>query len=132
MNGPLRYSIVIEQTADPEFFGYFSPDLPGYTGVGTSVAQCVERAMEGFDEYLQFRRELGLSVPTTNPRADITLLAALTEEEELSEVASDACLFFSSESVSTTVVNDWLLNTTPSRIETDRAINASYQESAAA
>ncbi|MGQ9626915.1 MAG: hypothetical protein ACUVV0_08445 [Anaerolineae bacterium] len=32
----LRYSLVIEATEDPNFFGFYSPDLEGFTGVGHS------------------------------------------------------------------------------------------------
>ena len=30
----LQYSLVIEATDDPSFFGFYSPDLEGFTGVG--------------------------------------------------------------------------------------------------
>ena len=33
----LKYSLVIEATADPTFFGFFSPDLEGFTGIGPAV-----------------------------------------------------------------------------------------------
>jgi len=32
----LKYSLVIEATDDPTFFGFYSPDLEGFTGVGHS------------------------------------------------------------------------------------------------
>lgn len=41
---PLKYSLVIERTSDPCFFGYYSPDLPGFTGTASSVEECVEVA----------------------------------------------------------------------------------------
>ena len=28
----VRYSLVIEATADPNFFGFFSPELEGFSG----------------------------------------------------------------------------------------------------
>ena len=28
----LKYSLVIEATEDPVFFGFHSPDLPGFSG----------------------------------------------------------------------------------------------------
>jgi predicted RNase H-like HicB family nuclease len=37
----LKYSLVIEATADPTFFGFYSPDLEGFTGVGHSVEDCL-------------------------------------------------------------------------------------------
>jgi len=33
----LRYSLVIEATEEPDFFGFFSPDLEGFTGIGHSI-----------------------------------------------------------------------------------------------
>jgi len=33
----LKYSLVIEATKDPTFFGFYSPDLEGFTGIGHSV-----------------------------------------------------------------------------------------------
>lgn len=33
----LKYSLVIEATDDPIFFGFYSPDLEGFTGIGHSI-----------------------------------------------------------------------------------------------
>ena len=33
----LRYSLIIEATEDPIFFGFFSPQLKGFTGTGSGV-----------------------------------------------------------------------------------------------
>jgi hypothetical protein len=33
----LKYSLVIEATEDPNFFGFYSPELEGFTGVGTPL-----------------------------------------------------------------------------------------------
>jgi hypothetical protein len=41
----LPYALVIEATADPNFFGFYSPDLEGFTGVGHNV----QRARPGCD-----------------------------------------------------------------------------------
>jgi len=32
----LKYSLIIEATDDPIFFGFYSPDLEGFTGIGHS------------------------------------------------------------------------------------------------
>jgi hypothetical protein len=37
----LKYSLVIEATNDPTFFGFYSPDLEGFTGIGHSIEDCV-------------------------------------------------------------------------------------------
>lgn len=31
----LPYSLVIEATEEPDYFGFYSPDLEGFTGIGT-------------------------------------------------------------------------------------------------
>jgi hypothetical protein len=33
----LSYSLTIEATTDPGFFGFYSPELDGFTGIGRSV-----------------------------------------------------------------------------------------------
>jgi hypothetical protein len=33
----LTYSLTIEATAKPDYFGFYSPDLEGFTGIGLSV-----------------------------------------------------------------------------------------------
>lgn len=59
----LRYSLVIEATNDPTFFGFYSPDLEGFTGVGHSVEDCLYQARWGMEEHLTLLRGRGLPVP---------------------------------------------------------------------
>jgi predicted RNase H-like HicB family nuclease len=59
----LPYSLVIEATTDPEFFGFYSPDLQGFTGVGHSVEDCLYKAKWGMADHIQTLREQGLAVP---------------------------------------------------------------------
>ena len=33
----LTYFFIIEATAAPDYFGFFSPELEGFTGIGHSV-----------------------------------------------------------------------------------------------
>ena len=40
----LKYSLIIEATDDPNFFGFYSPELEGFTGVGGSVEDCLYKA----------------------------------------------------------------------------------------
>ena len=37
----LKYSLVIEATEDANFFGFYSPDLEGFTGFGHSIEDCL-------------------------------------------------------------------------------------------
>jgi hypothetical protein len=38
----LEYSLIIEATGDPEFFGFYSSDLDGFTGMGHSNSRITE------------------------------------------------------------------------------------------
>ncbi len=40
----LKYSLVIEATDDPSFFGFYSPTLEGFTGIGHSIEDCLYQA----------------------------------------------------------------------------------------
>lgn len=63
----LKYALVIEATEDPDFFGFYSPDLEGFTGVGHSVEDCLYKAKWGMNEHVDLLREQGLVVPSPNP-----------------------------------------------------------------
>jgi predicted RNase H-like HicB family nuclease len=68
----LSYSLVIEATEDPTFFGFDSPDLVGFTGVGHSVEDCLYQARWGMREHVELLREQGLPVPPAS--ADPTVI----------------------------------------------------------
>jgi predicted RNase H-like HicB family nuclease len=59
----LPYSLVIEATEDPTFFGFHSPDLAGFTGVGHSVEDCLYQARWGMEEHIELLREQALPIP---------------------------------------------------------------------
>lgn len=40
----LPYSLVTEATEDPEYFGFYSEELEGFTGSGHSVEDCLYQA----------------------------------------------------------------------------------------
>ena len=65
----LPYSLVIEATDDPAFFGFFSPDLQGFSGVGHSVEDCLYQARTGMAEHVTLLQAQKLVVPprTTSP-----------------------------------------------------------------
>ena len=62
----LKYSLVIEATADPTFFGFYSPDLEGFTGVGHSIEDCLYKAKWGMAEHVALLSEQELPVPESN------------------------------------------------------------------
>ncbi len=37
----LPYSLTIEATEEPDYFGFYSPDMEGFTGIGHSVEDCI-------------------------------------------------------------------------------------------
>jgi predicted RNase H-like HicB family nuclease len=74
----LKYSLVIEATEDPSFFGFYSPDLEGFTGVGNSLEDCLYKARWGMEEHLALLREQGLPVPPPTSEPKITIQNART------------------------------------------------------
>jgi predicted RNase H-like HicB family nuclease len=69
----LKYSLVIEATDDPMFFGFYSPDLEGFTGIGHSIEDCLYKAKWGMEEHIGLLKEQKLPVPKTNPRPTIII-----------------------------------------------------------
>ena len=69
----LDYSLVIEATAEPDYFGFYSPDLEGFTGIGHSVEDCLYRARWGMREHVGVLREQGLPVPPRNPDPKVVI-----------------------------------------------------------
>jgi predicted RNase H-like HicB family nuclease len=53
----LKYSLVIEATEDPTFFGFYSPELAGFTGIGHSVEDCLYQARWGMEKHVALLRE---------------------------------------------------------------------------
>ena len=62
----LRYSLTIEATEDPTLFSFYSPELEGFTGVGSSVEDCWYKAKWGMIEHASLLDEQGLTVPPVN------------------------------------------------------------------
>ena len=69
----LPYSLVIEATRDPGFFGFYSLELEGFTGVGHSVEDCLYKARCGMDEHVALLEEKQLPVPAKNDHPTITI-----------------------------------------------------------
>jgi predicted RNase H-like HicB family nuclease len=59
----LQYSLIIEATHDPNFFGFYSPELQGFTGVGNSIEDCLYKARWGMEEHVALLRGRRLLVP---------------------------------------------------------------------
>ena len=69
----LRYSLVIEATDDPEFFGFYSPELEGFTGIGHSVEDCLYKAKWGILEHINLLKGKGLPIPKENPNPTVII-----------------------------------------------------------
>jgi predicted RNase H-like HicB family nuclease len=69
----LEYSLVIEATEEPDYFGFYSPDLEGFTGIGHSIEDCLYKAKWGMLEHISLLKEKGLPVPSKNPNPKIII-----------------------------------------------------------
>jgi predicted RNase H-like HicB family nuclease len=69
----LPYSLVIEATDDPDYFGFYSSDLEGFSGIGHSVEDCLYRAKWGMREHVALLVAQGLSVPPVNTDPQIVI-----------------------------------------------------------
>ncbi len=59
----LLYSLVIEATDEPDYFGFYSPDLEGFSGIGHSVEDCLYKARWGMKEHVGLLKKQGLPIP---------------------------------------------------------------------
>lgn len=66
----LPYSLIIEATKEPDYFGFFSPELDGFTGIRHSIEDCVHKAKWGMKEHVELLKEQGLPIPPVvkNPK----------------------------------------------------------------
>ena len=69
----MSYSLIIEATEEPDFFGFYSPELEGFTGIGHSIEDCMFKAKWGMEEHIELLKEQGLPVPDRNPNPNILI-----------------------------------------------------------
>lgn len=69
----IQYSLIIEATDDPEFFGFYSPDLEGFSGVGHSIEDCVYKARLAMADHVRMLQEQALPIPPVNPNPTIVI-----------------------------------------------------------
>lgn len=69
----LKYSLIIEATEEPDFFGFYSTDLVGFSGIGNSVEDCLFKAKWGMKEHVSLLKNQGLPVPPQNPNPKIIM-----------------------------------------------------------
>ena len=69
----LPYSLVIEATDEPDFFGFYSEELEGLSGIGHSVEDCLHQAKWTVREHLDLLAERQLPIPTPNPEPIVVI-----------------------------------------------------------
>jgi predicted RNase H-like HicB family nuclease len=76
----LEYSLVIEATEEPDFFGFYSPELEGFTGVGHSIEDCLFKAKWAMREHICLLKENRLPIPPKNAEPKIIIQNERKEE----------------------------------------------------
>jgi len=69
----LKYSLIIEATEEPDYFGFYFPELEGFSGIGHSVEDCLYKAKWGMKEHVELLMEKNLPVPPHNPNPTIII-----------------------------------------------------------
>lgn len=69
----LPYSLIVEATNDANFFGFYSPELEGFTGVGHSVEDCLYQARGAMKEHVALLVQQNLPVAPTNSDPTVTI-----------------------------------------------------------
>lgn len=69
----LKYSLIIEATEEPDYFGFYSPELEGFSGIGHSIEDCMYNAKWGMKEHVELLMEKNLPVPPHNPNPKIII-----------------------------------------------------------
>ena len=79
----LKYSLVIEATDDKNYFGFYSPELEGFTGIGHSIEDCIYKAKWGIEEHINLLLEKGIKIPQSSKNPKIII----QNEDKLKSVA---------------------------------------------
>ena len=69
----LPYSLVIEATSEPNYFGFYSTELEGFSGIGHSIEDCLYKAKWGMKEHLELLMAQQLPVPPPNKSPTVTI-----------------------------------------------------------
>ena len=70
----LPSSLMIEATKQPDYFGFYSTELEGFSGIGHSVEDCLYQAKWGMPDHVELLRQQQLPVPPPNPDPVVTIL----------------------------------------------------------
>ncbi len=69
----LKYALIVEATEDPDFFGFYSPGLEGFTGVGHSMEDCLYQAKWAMEDHISVLKQQGLPIPKFNPNPTVVI-----------------------------------------------------------
>jgi predicted RNase H-like HicB family nuclease len=69
----LPYSLVIEATEEPNYFGFYSTELEGFSGIGHSIEDCMYKAKWGMKEHIDLLKERRLPLPPVNLDPEIII-----------------------------------------------------------
>ncbi|MBC8554115.1 MAG: type II toxin-antitoxin system HicB family antitoxin [Candidatus Brocadiales bacterium] len=69
----LEYSLIIEATEEQDYFGFYSTDLEGFSGIGHSIEDCIYKAKWGMKEHIKLLKEKGLPVPSKSKNPKIII-----------------------------------------------------------
>lgn len=69
----LDYTLIIEATEEPDYFGFYSPDLEGFSGIGHSIEDSIYQAKWGINEHISLLKKMGLPVPPKNSNPTIII-----------------------------------------------------------
>jgi predicted RNase H-like HicB family nuclease len=78
----LPYCLVIEATDEPDYFGFYSPDLEGFTGIGHSVEDCLFQAKWGMREFVQIMAARNLPIPPRSEDPTVLIKNARRSEDK--------------------------------------------------
>ncbi|MGB2612264.1 MAG: hypothetical protein WBC80_25090 [Isosphaeraceae bacterium] len=78
----LPYCLIIEATDEPDFFGFYSPDLEGFTGIGHSVEDCLFQAKWGMQEFVQVMAERDMAIPPSSEEPTVLIKNSGTSSTE--------------------------------------------------
>jgi len=88
----IPYDLIIEATEEPDYFGFYSPELEGFSGIGHSVEDCLYQARWGMREHLELLAEKNMPLPPRNERATVlirNMRRAPLEQETRVEAVED-------------------------------------------
>ncbi len=69
----IEYSLIIEATEEPDYFGFYSTDLEGFSGIGHSIEDCIYKAKWGMKEHIKLLKKEGLPIPSKSKNPKIVI-----------------------------------------------------------